>query len=50
MFGYSSSKCLYKLEFYDKNNELVLKVGDDIASDTSKEFILEDGERLIGMK
>ncbi len=49
MSGNSYNQLLYKVEFYNKNNDLLLKVGFD-GGDTSKEFILEDDERIIGVK
>jgi hypothetical protein len=49
MVGWSSDKRLYRLEFYDKNNVLLLKAG-GYGGNTSKELILGDNERLIGMK
>jgi hypothetical protein len=49
MVSQSGEKRLNRLELFDKNNNLVLKVGKD-QGNVRKEFVLEDGERLIGFK
>ena len=47
--GHTNDKRLYRVEFYDKQNQLILKAGNDYGN-TWKEFVLEDDERLLGMK
>ncbi len=39
---------IYGFEFFDKNNNLLFKVGG--CSTKDKEIILEDDERIIGFK
>ena len=47
--GCARYKILKKVEFYDNNDVLLLKAGAD-GGNTTKEFILEDDERIIGVK
>jgi hypothetical protein len=52
----ANDKILYKVEFYDKHNTLLLKSGiekeegDEEDDVVTKEFELADNERLIGFK
>ncbi len=51
----SNEGCLTGLEFYDKQNQLILRAGltESHKNDTNyktTEFSLEEGERLIGIK
>jgi hypothetical protein len=46
---YNNSNChIHGFEFFNKNNNLLLKVGASPTKD--KEIILEDDERIIGFK
>ena len=45
---YNDGDYIDGFEFFDKNNNLLLKVGD--CSNKDKEIILEDDERIIGFK
>ncbi len=46
---YNNSNCYIDgFEFFDKNNNLLLKLGYCVTKD--KEIILEDDERIIGFK
>ena len=49
MFTKAGNKLLWRIEFYDKTNQMILKAGFD-GGDISKEFVLEDDERIIGLK
>ncbi len=49
MTGNSFNKLVYRVEFYDKNNVLLLNAG-HAGGNTTKEFILKDDERIVGVK
>jgi hypothetical protein len=40
---------LFGIEFFDKDDNLILSAGTHDEDDLSKEVVLEDGERLIGV-